>query len=486
MLSPRNFQTPNAIDGGDPRPALPDRNSNGRSNENQDFLYEDGDPDVRLRAQILLTKADHLTDPVQDEEEGMEDVDHNDLVIHDQLPSVDDAHINAGRLKPKRSSAVFKDLIPSRGLWRATREPPSRQDASSWPQWKSTAQLQTGCIDPKNMNIRDIGSSSISSPTGSDIALSVDTAGTSPTYSYGDPPKTPTSRTSTSTDRVDETIQKAKGKRNCRVLSIFCMILFNFGVGLLFGVVFTTYHTATGAAQGLSNIVAEVTVSPSASIATPTTAPLQPLTAAPVPPTNNPTIFNKIIPTPTIEKPIATLGPLFTPPPTTPLVHSGMVPLPSERFQKIVQFLTLNQISYYPNLQDSQSSQYKAARWMADTDFLKYDIPANPDDFSTRFLQRYALVVLAHEMNFPFWFATPGMDECAWFKLVEPSENPLDKFVLGVTCDELQRVENIVLRKSTLNWSDSCSNRSLTLITPPFFSQLRVNSEARFHPNWNN
>ena len=132
-----------------------------------------------------------------------------------------------------------------------------------------------------------------------------------------------------------------------------------------------------------------------------------------------------------------------TPPPALPT--GGL----SERLNQALQFLSANAISDPETLLIKSSPQYEAAVWMADRDLLRYKIPTSVQDKSTRFLQRYILVVFYLATRGPQWRNQlqflDKTDECAWFR----SETLTDGSVVavGVTCTENEEVQDILMRE---------------------------------------
>ena len=141
-------------------------------------------------------------------------------------------------------------------------------------------------------------------------------------------------------------------------------------------------------------------------------------------------------------------------PPTPPPHVTDDPPTPqptgiSPRLQQALQFLSANSISNPESFLDKATPQYEAAAWMADQDLLKYEIPSSVQDQSTRFVQRYALVVFYLSMEGPRWRNQlqflDKTDECSWFRTETLTDGT--SVAVGVTCTENEEVENILMRK---------------------------------------
>lgn len=108
--------------------------------------------------------------------------------------------------------------------------------------------------------------------------------------------------------------------------------------------------------------------------------------------------------------------------------------------------------------EDQNSAQYKAARWLADQDFMNMPIPdADPKDYAQTFwfVQRYVLAV--------FYFSTTGAnwryksyfmsdyDVCDWNMLFQADTPPegieATQWTYGISCNDGGEVTDIMFSK---------------------------------------
>ena len=115
----------------------------------------------------------------------------------------------------------------------------------------------------------------------------------------------------------------------------------------------------------------------------------------------------------------------------------------SDRLELVVEFL--GQHSDSDALDDPNSAQFKAARWMALEDAKQ--LPLFPI-VSHRFLQRYALATIYFSTGGENWlydlnFASPKRDECHWNHKFRQSHGA--SYDLGVGCDSDNQVTSVVI-----------------------------------------
>lgn len=113
----------------------------------------------------------------------------------------------------------------------------------------------------------------------------------------------------------------------------------------------------------------------------------------------------------------------------------------SQRTEDVVKFLS--NFSDPDALQNEDSPQYRAARFLADESPVSLTIPAEGED-SSRFLQRYALAV--------FYYATGGDDwenswnflsnenECDWKERIKKNDMTIP---FGIKCED-EQVQTII------------------------------------------
>jgi hypothetical protein len=142
----------------------------------------------------------------------------------------------------------------------------------------------------------------------------------------------------------------------------------------------------------------------------------------------------------------ATVIALFTVLGVSMWLHSEDVPT-SDRLEATYEFLKENKISSEEDLSDVNSSQYKAAKWIANEDEEYIDIPVDP----FRFIQRYVAAVLYFAMGGENWASSlrflSSDHECSWNELI-PDEND-EIFAVGISCDQNLNINSLLIRKSS-------------------------------------
>lgn len=122
----------------------------------------------------------------------------------------------------------------------------------------------------------------------------------------------------------------------------------------------------------------------------------------------------------------------------------------SSRLQEVQDFLTLK-VSPNEVLQNDASPQHHAARWIADEDALKMDIPSDPSyATSFDFVQRYILAVFYYALDGPNWTNQMSFlgaaSVCDWnAAMVAPDNTP---WRLGVFCNDNGAVAQISISAS--------------------------------------
>jgi hypothetical protein len=123
----------------------------------------------------------------------------------------------------------------------------------------------------------------------------------------------------------------------------------------------------------------------------------------------------------------------------------------STRERAVVNFLSDN-FADRTALEEKDSPQKRAARWIADEDKLNMPLPASNDyEDAYKFVQRYALAVLyfawsgEDEWIFNYQFLS-GQDECDWNYKYKTDDSD-EAFELGVKCNDDKEVEYLFMRK---------------------------------------
>lgn len=128
------------------------------------------------------------------------------------------------------------------------------------------------------------------------------------------------------------------------------------------------------------------------------------------------------------------------------------------RMNDVVNFLSDN-FADRTALEENDSPQKKAAKWIADQDPLNMPMPAsNGYEDAYKFVQRYALAVLYfawggdEEWVFDYNFLSKK-DECDWNTDYKTSDSD-QTFQLGVRCNDDKEVDYLFMRKCTMvMWS---------------------------------
>jgi hypothetical protein len=120
-----------------------------------------------------------------------------------------------------------------------------------------------------------------------------------------------------------------------------------------------------------------------------------------------------------------------------------------DRMVATSEFLNANEISTQQALVDRNSPQYKAARWIANQDAERLDIPETSED-PYRFIQRYAVAVLYYSLGGDNWTSQLNFlsddHECSWNDEIADENNEL--YAVGVSCGPKLHIESLLARKS--------------------------------------
>jgi hypothetical protein len=125
----------------------------------------------------------------------------------------------------------------------------------------------------------------------------------------------------------------------------------------------------------------------------------------------------------------------------------------ASRLQQVIDFLGVR-ISEKSLFNDQQSPQYKAAKWIADQDFLNVPIPADPtnydDDFE--FVQRYIMAVFYFALDGVHWrykaYFMSSEEVCDWnmdFYEELPGQDATDDWLYGVQCGDNGAISTIFM-----------------------------------------
>ena len=130
------------------------------------------------------------------------------------------------------------------------------------------------------------------------------------------------------------------------------------------------------------------------------------------------------------------------------------VPTDFSRLATVTAWLTEKSISNAEDFRDQSSPQSQAALWISDVDTLEIQLPKQGESDSD-FTFRYVLAVFFYAMEGKSWNSNLGFlssrSTCSWNQLVVTSSiNPEQKesFQVGVTCNALQEIIVLHLRKS--------------------------------------
>lgn len=130
---------------------------------------------------------------------------------------------------------------------------------------------------------------------------------------------------------------------------------------------------------------------------------------------------------------------------------------PTSRLGDVMDFLSAS-ITQAVEFEDQYSAQYKAARWLADQDFLNMPIPdADPKDYASTywFVQRYVLAVFYFSAGGDNWryksYFMSDYDVCEWNMLFQADQPPegieASQWSFGVSCNEGGEVTDIMFSK---------------------------------------
>lgn len=124
----------------------------------------------------------------------------------------------------------------------------------------------------------------------------------------------------------------------------------------------------------------------------------------------------------------------------------------SSREKDVVNFLSDN-FADRTALEERDSPQKRAAKWIADQDEMKMPVPASSEyEEAYKFVQRYALAVLFFAWSgedkwmFKYQFLS-AQDECDWNYKYTTSGESQEEFELGVKCNDDNEVDYMFMRK---------------------------------------
>lgn len=134
-------------------------------------------------------------------------------------------------------------------------------------------------------------------------------------------------------------------------------------------------------------------------------------------------------------------------------------PRGDSRLGDVMDFLSAS-ITEAVTFEDKYSPQYKAARWLADQDFMILDIPdADPKDYSAtyEFVQRYVMAVFYFSLGGSNWryksYFMSDYDVCDWNLLFQADEPPegieQNQWTFGIDCEDGQ-ITDIMLTSNGL------------------------------------
>jgi hypothetical protein len=127
----------------------------------------------------------------------------------------------------------------------------------------------------------------------------------------------------------------------------------------------------------------------------------------------------------------------------------------ASRLQPVIDFLGVR-ISEKSLFNDQQSPQYKAAKWIADQDFLEVPIPSDPQNYDEdyEFVQRYIMAVFYFALDGVNWrykaYFMSSEEVCDWnmdFYEELPGQDATDDWLYGVQCGDNGAISTIFLCK---------------------------------------
>eukprot|EP00526_Cylindrotheca_closterium_P029314 CAMPEP_0113653814 /NCGR_PEP_ID=MMETSP0017_2-20120614/28799_1 /TAXON_ID=2856 /ORGANISM="Cylindrotheca closterium" /LENGTH=747 /DNA_ID=CAMNT_0000566871 /DNA_START=47 /DNA_END=2290 /DNA_ORIENTATION=+ /assembly_acc=CAM_ASM_000147 len=125
-----------------------------------------------------------------------------------------------------------------------------------------------------------------------------------------------------------------------------------------------------------------------------------------------------------------------------------------DRTREVYDFLTSNDVSTVDDLAKTGSPQYRAARWIANYDTERVDIPFQDED-PRRFNQRYSLAVLYYALGGDNWATQLNFlasdHECGWNEEI-PDENK-EVYAVGVSCNSELLVDSLLIPSNNLQGS---------------------------------
>jgi hypothetical protein len=115
----------------------------------------------------------------------------------------------------------------------------------------------------------------------------------------------------------------------------------------------------------------------------------------------------------------------------------------ASRLRPVIDYLSVR-ISERSLFSDQQTPQYRAAKWIADQDFLQVPVPADPQNYDQdfEFVQRYIMAVFYFALDGAQWrYKARFMSRakvCTWnvdFLEEVPGQDAAGDWLYGVQCD---------------------------------------------------
>ena len=124
----------------------------------------------------------------------------------------------------------------------------------------------------------------------------------------------------------------------------------------------------------------------------------------------------------------------------------------NSREKDVINFLSDN-FADRTALEERDSPQKRAAKWIADQDEMKLPVPSSSEyEVAYKFVQRYALAVLffawsgEDKWTFKYQFLSAS-DECDWNYKLSTTGEYQKEFDLGVKCNDDHEVDYMFMRK---------------------------------------
>lgn len=134
---------------------------------------------------------------------------------------------------------------------------------------------------------------------------------------------------------------------------------------------------------------------------------------------------------------------------------SSATPAPrQDRASLIINFLTKTGVSDFEDFENENDPQTLAANFMVNDLAFSFKVPETMDDYGTKFLERYILVVFYYALDGPDWtkqlgFLNHSTHHCSWYQPVTLPDN--STFGVGATCNKNLMVETLLMRTYHVN-----------------------------------